>query len=33
LQFDVLVDDRIPVFGGGGSDVHDGIRVDVCEIQ
>ena len=33
LQFDVLVDDRIPVFGGGGADVHDGIRVDVCEIQ
>jgi hypothetical protein len=33
LQFDVLVDDRIPVWGGGGSDVHDGIRVDHCEIQ
>jgi hypothetical protein len=33
LQFDVLIDDRIPVFGGGGNDVHDGIRVDVCEIQ
>lgn len=33
LQFDVLVDDRIPVWGGGGADIHDGIRVDVCEIQ
>jgi hypothetical protein len=33
LQFDVLVNDEIPVWGGGGSDVHDGIRVDVCEIQ
>lgn len=33
LQFDVLVNDEIPVWGGGGNDVHDGIRVDVCEIQ
>jgi hypothetical protein len=32
-QFDVLVNDTVPVWGGGGADVRSGIRVDVCEIQ
>lgn len=32
IQYDLLVNDEIPVWGGG-NDIHDGIRVDVCEIQ
>jgi hypothetical protein len=31
LQWDILIDDRIPVFGAP-ADVDDGIRVDFCEV-
>jgi hypothetical protein len=31
LQWDILIDDRIPTFGHP-EDIHDGIRVDFCEI-
>ena len=32
-QWDVLVAEEFPTFGGAGNSVADGIRVDVCEIK
>ena len=32
-QYDILINDVVPIWGGHGATVHDGIRVDFCEVQ
>ena len=33
VQYDILINDDIPIWGGSGNDIFDDIRVDFCEIQ